>query len=382
MSSRQPNLLIVTQWYRPAYKAGGPITSLFNLVEQLKQYANITVLCGAHDLGESMPLEVNLDRETMNGGVRIIYTSTFISTFTWFNKLTRRIDFSSVYFNDYYSARYFVFPRIILWMNSAKSKPILALRGMLLPGALSYKSFKKKLYTATIRIFLSWFKTELHFTSKQEAYSSLKLLGKQLKHKTLPNLNAPLLKVDHPEKEVGKLILGYFGRISPVKNLDFLIEAINGIPSSYTGLELNIWGNIEDSSYFEHIKKLVQAESQSKIIFHGAFSPQNISGLLSKIHVTVCPSFSENYGHAIAQSLGHSVPVIATKNSPWQDLEKARAGLLVDPYDINTGVAGIQYMLDINQEQYSELCFYAGKFAVLEVANSEVLDKYITTLLH
>ncbi|MGB0165242.1 MAG: hypothetical protein ACPF8V_00175, partial [Luteibaculum sp.] len=186
MSSSLPNLLIVTQWYRPAYKAGGPVTSLFNLVEQLKQYANITVLCGAHDLGESMPLDIDLDRETMHGGVRIIYTSTLKSTLTWFNELTKRIDFSSVYFNDYYSPRYFVFPRIILSLKGDKSKPVLALRGMLLPGALAYKSFKKRVYTAIMRIFLAWFKTELHFTSAQEEFSSLKLLGKHLKHKTLP----------------------------------------------------------------------------------------------------------------------------------------------------------------------------------------------------
>jgi hypothetical protein len=53
-------ILIAIDWYRPAHKAGGPITSIENLVDLLgdEPHLEFYVICGVFDYGEQQPLDV------------------------------------------------------------------------------------------------------------------------------------------------------------------------------------------------------------------------------------------------------------------------------------------------------------------------------------
>jgi len=53
-------ILIAIDWYRPAHKAGGPITSIENLVDLLgdEPHLEFYVVCGVFDYGEQQPLDV------------------------------------------------------------------------------------------------------------------------------------------------------------------------------------------------------------------------------------------------------------------------------------------------------------------------------------
>jgi hypothetical protein len=46
------NLLILTDWYEPGYKAGGPIQSIRNLVKEMHELYSISILTTDRDLGE------------------------------------------------------------------------------------------------------------------------------------------------------------------------------------------------------------------------------------------------------------------------------------------------------------------------------------------
>lgn len=50
-------ILILSDWFYPAYKAGGPITSLTNLVKGIVDKFKVTVLTSAYDLGEKKILD-------------------------------------------------------------------------------------------------------------------------------------------------------------------------------------------------------------------------------------------------------------------------------------------------------------------------------------
>ena len=45
-------ILLLTDWYEPGYKAGGPIQSTRNFVAGMYQLYDISVLTSSHDLGE------------------------------------------------------------------------------------------------------------------------------------------------------------------------------------------------------------------------------------------------------------------------------------------------------------------------------------------
>ena len=52
----QNNILILSDWFYPAYKAGGPITSLNNLVKSIDDKLEISVVTSAYDLGSNKVL--------------------------------------------------------------------------------------------------------------------------------------------------------------------------------------------------------------------------------------------------------------------------------------------------------------------------------------
>ena len=57
--NRPLRILAVVEWYPPAYKAGGPIRSVHNLMQMLRAQTDhhLEVVCGDRDLGSALPLE-------------------------------------------------------------------------------------------------------------------------------------------------------------------------------------------------------------------------------------------------------------------------------------------------------------------------------------
>jgi glycosyltransferase involved in cell wall biosynthesis len=51
---------------------------------------------------------------------------------------------------------------------------------------------------------------------------------------------------------------------------------------------------------------------------------------LRSADVMVLPSYSENFGIVVAEALVVGVPVITTKDTPWEDLERYECGWWID----------------------------------------------------
>ena len=87
MSNRKRKLCICVDWYLPAYKAGGPIQSISNLVSRVKDQFEISVMTSNTDLGEPLDLNGNavntwIDKE----GYRVIYLDAAHQKKTFYNK--------------------------------------------------------------------------------------------------------------------------------------------------------------------------------------------------------------------------------------------------------------------------------------------------------
>ena len=72
-------VLIAVDWFPPAFKAGGPIRSAYNLAAFLSQAHEVWVVTGNRDLDEEQPLDVQADQwstvETGTATIQVRYTS-------------------------------------------------------------------------------------------------------------------------------------------------------------------------------------------------------------------------------------------------------------------------------------------------------------------
>jgi len=140
---------------------------------------------------------------------------------------------------------------------------------------------------------------------------------------------------------MGKLRLLYLGRLHPIKGIDRLIRALT--LSEHLSPYLRIYGD-GDSSYATSLRNLVrQLGLEGRVTFHGHVQDGDKLNAYMQSDVCVVPSFTENFGMVVAESLAHGIPVIASRGAPWSELEQRGAGLWVDnsPREIATAVEKI-----------------------------------------
>jgi hypothetical protein len=141
----RPNVLIFIDWFLPAYKAGGPIQSVSNLVEQLSDSFNFFIVTSDADLNASL----NISQEDKNRWIdknlyHIIYLDRAHQSSSMFKSLFKELNIDVIYLNSLFSIQFSIVP--LKTLSSIKVKILLAPRGMLGKGALSIKPLKKIIF--------------------------------------------------------------------------------------------------------------------------------------------------------------------------------------------------------------------------------------------
>lgn len=370
--SKKPRLLIFIDWYLPAYKAGGPVRSVFNMVRELKDEFDIYVYTSDRDLGDENPFEgIKLNQWIEEDGYRVLYNSPDHQNLKTLKPSLREIKPDIVYINSMFSWSFSILP---LWaMRRLSAKVVLAPRGMLKKGALSIKPIKKSLFLALGKKIGLFKNVEWHATSMEEENEIQGIFGTNGKIQVLsniPDLKKTALK---RSKRTGHLDLLFLARISAYKNLDFALQILN--KSDFNGnVSFNIYGPIEDSDYWEKcnllIKEIHGSKSNIQIEYHGPINPSFNDPLFSSSHLLFFPTKHENYGHVIAEALSSGMPVLLSDNTPWRDLEKQKVGFDLSLDQSQEFTRALQYFLDMGQDAYDIWSANARKF-VLEKTNLE-----------
>ncbi len=123
-------------------------------------------------------------------------------------------------------------------------------------------------------------------------------------------------------------------------------------------------------SYLLNLAKSLRISK--KILFTGKVDGVDKERLLSSSYALILPSFSENFGAVVAESLAQGTPCIASKGTPWEILEDFKAGLHVpnDPLSLSKA---IDALIMIDQNEYLQMRENARYLA------EEVLDIDINT---
>ena len=211
------------------------------------------------------------------------------------------------------------------WSQAKGYKVILTPHGMLEPWIVKRNYWIKKFPALMLYQKKAICKADyIHATAESEKENLLKL-GYNDKIKVIPNaVNVDSIRMKDSWKRT-KTIL-FLSRIHEKKGLNFLIEAASILKKELDGYQIVIAGE-GDASYIETLKQMVlQANVQDIITFAGGVYGKEKWNLFRKADVFVLPTYSENFGIAIAEALGSGTPVITTKGTPWSDLLKYDCG--------------------------------------------------------
>lgn len=283
-----------------------------------------------------------------------------------------------------------------IWLNchrevaglcSAQGIPrVVSPRGMLEPWALNHKKWKKKLAWWLYQRRDLHAATALHATADSEAAQLRKLGFKQgiivapngvaevnaekLKTETLTEDKAASsnaatshrsLITDHSLPILGSQRFSvsafppktalFLSRIHPKKGLPMLLETWAKLRP--VGWRLRIVGPDEEGhlsqlqnqcttlglDWAEELANEAQITQHHPITFSGPREGGAKWRAMQEADLFILPSYSENFGIAVAEALACGVPVITTTGTPWHDLPARGCGWWVEPNAEALGMA-------------------------------------------
>lgn len=127
----------------------------------------------------------------------------------------------------------------------------------------------------------------------------------------------------------GRLRLMYFGRLSPKKGVENLLEASQLL--KHEDVALTIYGTGE-AEYVDRLRALAARLNlpEGTVTFAGHVDGAARDAAFAEADLCVVPSYTENFCMVVAEALAHGVPVIASRGTPWQAVEYHDCGLWVD----------------------------------------------------
>lgn len=316
-------VLHVTPSYFPASIYGGPIQSTHELNLALAQLgATVRVLTtdanGPQRLAES-------GREVTYGGVRVHYMPRVMRpdiSFALLRRLLADVRWADVI---HLTAVYSFSTIPTLAAGKLLGKPVFwSPRGAFQAWKGSPKQFLKSLWDVIGRMAAPD-RTTVIAASEREAVAA---------RKRYPQVRAEIVGngVHVPEplparSDSHDLRIVFLGRLHPIKGLEGLIDACGILREKAIPFQLSIAGGGE-ADYIASLAARARARGVERSVrFLGAMEPALKAELFSANDILVLPSHSENFGMVVVEALAHAVPVIASRHTPWPDLEAKQCGM-------------------------------------------------------
>jgi len=366
-------ILIFIDWYKPGYKAGGPIQSISNIVNQLHAKVDFYIVTRNTDYLESIPYS-NIDSNEWNivDDANVFYLSESKLNSSVIKTLIKEINPDTIYCNSLFSFYFSIFPIFIA--KKLTINHILSVRGMLSDGSLSVKNRKKDIFLALMNFLQFYRKTLFHATTIAEKDDILK----KITTNTIVVANNLSEKKEYQfiskQKKEKNLKLVSIGRISPEKNTLFAIEVLKNVKSNIT---FDIYGPIYNQGYWDKcLNAINQMPSNIVINYNGVIDHQLIEKTLLNYHSIFLPSTGENYGHIIIEAMINScIPIISDK-TPWKNLEEQNVGFDLPLEDENLFAIKIDYLASLNSNDFNKMSQNSYQFAHQVIFNKEALKGY------
>jgi glycosyltransferase involved in cell wall biosynthesis len=397
-------ILIAIDWYRPAHKAGGPITSIENLVNLLGDDENLEfyIVCGLFDYGATEPLPVEQETWVKVGKAQVQYWHPKRLTLNTWRQVIQQLKPDVVHMQGLWSIKFSILP-LLASQSCNKVLPIdkiiVSPRGMLTPQALKQKRWLKAPVAWVLKRLNAYKNVIFHSTNDQETKEIAKYLGggeflidNNPSSTIPPNLGPaknPILQMPNVPrslyrenrgyaKTINHLNLLFVGRISPEKNPILLLQALQILDCSTTGYFI---GGYQNEPYFSEFQNaLNNLPTQHQVQYLGELGVDEIAEYLIQCDLLINTSISENFGHAMAEALSAGVPILVGPNTPWQQLWEAKAGEVAE-YSAQSFAAAMDKFVTMDSATHNQFKMGAIQHFAERCELSATKAKYLNLYL-
>lgn len=367
-------ILIFIDWFTPGYRAGGPVQSIINLINNLGNEMDISIVTSNKDLGDStpytnIPYNIWITKERC----RAMYLDVAHQNLNQYNILLSEQAYDFIYLNSLFSIYFTLLP---LWaVRKEKIKIILAPRGMLGDGALNIKKKKKQLFLMLFRLSGFTKKIIWHATAMNEVMEIKKHFGKDVQVRLAPNFSASMLKKVHvKEKKINELQLFFLSRIAEKKNLKAALQYLAKIDPMYH-IDFTIIGPVDEEDYWSDCQQIIyKMPSHIEVQYEGAIPNQALVKYLEGQHAILLPTYHENFGHVIMEAWQNACLAIISDQTPWSHLAEKHIGWDIPLDESEQFIKTIETIAAMDQEHFTSMSSAAVEYAWAFTHNPEILD--------
>lgn len=346
----------------------------------MHQQLDFYVVCKPHEMNEAgiLPgIKVN-EWNNWEQMAKVMYWNYKAASRNTLQELYKEVRPDVIFINGLFSLHFNLLPLRAAISFSSKYKDcnvVLSARGMLHPGALSQKKFKKKIFLFFFKLFGWQHKVQWHATDEQELKFIQQQFGELTNIKIAGNFPNLLEKATAPVKNENELVIGTVALISPMKNH---LQVLKALQTVHAKIEWHIYGPIKEEVYWQQCKQLIhQLPSGISVHYHGELPPADLSKTMEKFQLFIMPSKSENFGHAILEALSAGKPVITTNTTPFKNLQQFKAGYTVSVDQLETALPkAIQHFAIMQQEEFNDWSKAATEYARGFVSTDQLQQQY------
>lgn len=289
--------------------------------------------------GKSIQLIVPIIKKKYN--VYLLTTYNKHSHFYIFNKKKKffekkklldifRYRYDLVYINGIFSILFCFVPLFL------RTKFFISPRGMLGDEAFEFKTLRKKIYTFFLRYLIINKKVSFISSSSKETHEIKVFLKRNYSNKIFQIGNLTGFK--NKNKKVKIYVKNFKNKkfkfitpstISRKKNLLNTIKALHELRLRIN-FEYDIYGSINDRSYYNEIKKYLRINKITNINLKPPLSNNELANKLNNYDAMLLFTRGENFGHVIPESANALLPFLISNKTPWNFFDKYFFGLICD----------------------------------------------------
>jgi len=323
------DMLVFCDYFKPGYKAGGPISSIVNLMSVIEDKFSITVITRNNDYSSKKKYS---DKEKQfSRKYNIHYCNHYlhlILTCLRPSLLTSK----KIYINSFFSVQYSFFP-LVVFSFFLRKKVFISSRGEFANSAIK-NSFKKRVFIKMWQVIFPHSNYTFFASSVYES-NDIKKYFPNSRVAILSNIGA-LRKFNTVDSQLAKnrdlVRICFISRIHPVKNLDFCLKVLEKVHKNYI---FDVYGPIDDEVYFNKCLKI------SPFNYKNELDPNLIQETMRNYDLFFLPTKGENFGHIIHESIMSFVPCLISDQTPWDIVQRYKIGMSYSLDSVNNFVSFI-----------------------------------------